>query len=103
LTPMQEGYLAIAMIVLIVFASRLAGYLLGSRVSEDGVIRRLFDVLPGCAIAAVVAPVIFRATPVEMGALAAASLLLWFTSSTGLALGTGLAVLIAGAHLFGVG
>lgn len=103
MSPSQEGYVAIAMIVLIVFSSRLAGYLLGSRVSEDGVVRRLFDVLPGCAIAAVVAPVIFRATPVEMVALATASLLLWFTSSTGLALGAGLALLIAGAHLVGVG
>lgn len=103
MTPLQEGYLAIAMIVTIVFASRLGGYLLGARISEDGLLRRLFDVLPGCAIAAVVAPVIVRATPVEMAALAAASLLLWFTSSTGLALGSGLAVLIAGAHLFGIG
>jgi len=103
MTPLQEGYLAIVMIVLIVFTSRLGGYLLGARVSEDGIVRRLFDVLPGCAIAAVVAPVIFRATPVEIGALAIASLLLWFTSSTGLALGAGLALLIAGAHVFGIG
>lgn len=103
MSALQEGYLAIVMIVSIVFASRLSGYLLGARISEDGIVRRLFDVLPGCAIAAVVAPVIFRATPVEMVALAAASLLLWFTSSTGLALGAGLALLIAGGHLFGIG
>jgi uncharacterized membrane protein len=99
----QEGYLAIVMIVVIVFASRMGGYLLGARIAEGGVLRRLFDVLPGCAIASVVAPVIFRASPVEIVSLAAASLLLWFTSSMGLALGSGLALLIAGAHVFGIG
>lgn len=103
MSPSAEGYLAIVIIVAIVFASRLGGYLLGARISEDGALRRLFDVLPGCAIASVIAPVIFRANPVEIGALAAASLLLWFTSSMGLALGSGLGLLIAGAHVFGIG
>ena len=100
MSEQASGYLAIAMIVAIVFASRMGGYLLGSRISEDGVLRRLFDVLPGCAIAAVVAPVIFRASPVEIGSLAIASAILWFTRNTGLALGAGLALLISGAHLF---
>ncbi len=94
-----SAYLAIVMIAAIVFSSRLAGYLLGSRVAEDGALRRLFDVLPGCAIAAVVAPVIFQAGPVELVALVAASALLWFSGSTGLALAAGIALLIAGAHL----
>lgn len=99
MTEQLSGYLAILMVALIVFSSRLGGYLLGSRIAEDGVLRRLFDVLPGCAIAAVVAPVIFRANPVEIVALAVSSALLWFTSSMGLALGVGLGLLIAGAHL----
>ncbi|WP_416896569.1 MAG: AzlD family protein [Minwuia sp.] len=103
MSELSEGYAAIAMITAIVFASRLGGYLLGSTVREGTRLRRLFDVLPGCAIAAVVAPMIVRAQPVEMVALAVASLLLWFTASIGLALASGLALLVAGAHIFGLG
>ncbi|WP_417516464.1 AzlD domain-containing protein [Minwuia sp.] len=99
MTETESGYLAIVMIVAIVFSSRLAGYLLGSRISADGPVRKLFDVLPGCAIAAVIAPVIVRAGPVEIGALLVASCLLWLTSNIGLALASGLLLLIAGSHL----
>lgn len=96
-----SAYLAFVMIAAIVFASRMTGYLLGARIAEDSAARRLFDVLPGCAIAAVVAPVIFHAGPVEIAGLVLGSLCLWFTGSNGLALGLGLFVLISGAHLLG--
>ncbi|WP_164516380.1 AzlD family protein [Minwuia thermotolerans] len=94
-----EAWLAIGLVALVVFASRASGYFLGSKVREDGRLRRLFDVLPGCAIAAVIAPVIVRAGAVEIVALAAAASLLWFTHNLGLALASGLVVLIAGANL----
>ncbi|ANK81784.1 MAG: hypothetical protein TEF_14010 [Rhizobiales bacterium NRL2] len=94
-----EAWLAIVMVALVVFTSRASGYFLGSSIKEGGRLRRLFDVLPGCAIAAVIAPVIVRAGPVEIVALAAAAALLWFTHNLGLALASGLVVLIAGANL----
>lgn len=94
-----ESWIAIVLVALVVFTSRLSGYFLGSWVKEGGRLRRLFDVLPGCAIAAVIAPVVFRAGPTELVALAAAAALLWFTHNIGIALGAGLALLVAGANM----
>lgn len=97
--PQGEAWLAIGLVAAVVFASRASGYFLGSWINEHGRLRRLFDVLPGCAIAAVAAPVVFQAGPVDLVALAAAAALLWFTSNIGLALASGLALLILGANI----
>ncbi len=99
MTDPWSPWIAIALLTLVVFASRSLGYLLGSRVPEQGRLRRLLNVLPGCAIAAVVAPQIAAAGPFQMAALAISGLALWFTGEVAVGLVLGLGLLIAGAHL----
>lgn len=93
------GYLAVLMMAVIVFGTRLAGYLLGSRVPEQGRLRRLLEALPGCAIAAVCAPALLTAGPVQFAGLAVAWGALWLSGNATLALLSGLGVLLAGGHL----
>lgn len=99
MTDPWSPWIAIALLTLVVFASRGLGYLLGSRVPEQGRLRRLLNVLPGCAIAAVVAPQIAAAGPFQWLALALSGLALWFTGEVAVGLVLGLGLLIAGAHL----
>jgi len=93
------GYLAVAMMAGIVFATRLAGYLLGTRVPEGGRLRRLLEALPGCAIAAVCAPALLTAGPVQIAGIVVAWAMLWRNGNSTLALLAGLGVLLAGGHL----
>lgn len=99
MTDPWSPWIAIAMLTVVVFASRYMGYALGSRVPEQGRLRRLLSVLPGCAIAAVVAPQIAMMGPFQMAALALSGLALWFTGQVAVGLLLGLGMLIAGAHL----
>jgi len=99
MTDPWSPWIAIAMLTVVVFASRFLGYALGSHVPERGRLRRLLNVLPGCAIAAVVAPQIAATGPFQMLALALSGLALWFTGQITVGLVLGLGMLIAGAHL----
>ncbi|MDF1733635.1 MAG: AzlD domain-containing protein [Minwuia sp.] len=99
MTDPWSSWIAIAMLTLVVFASRCLGYALGARVPEQGRLRRLLSVLPGCAIAAVVAPQIAMMGPFQMAALALSGIALWFTGQVAVGLVLGLVMLIAGAHL----
>lgn len=96
-----SGYLAILMMATIVFATRLTGYLLGARVPEEGRLRRLLEALPGCAIAAVCAPALLTAGPVQFAGLGVAWGTLWLSGNSTVALLSGLGVLLAGGHLLG--
>lgn len=94
-----SAWIAVALLTVVVFASRYLGYAIGSHVPVEGRLRRLLNVLPGCAIAAVVAPHIADAGPLQMVALAASGIGLWVTGQVAVGLLLGLGLLIGGAHL----
>ncbi|MDF1721418.1 MAG: AzlD domain-containing protein [Minwuia sp.] len=94
-----SAWIAIGMLTVVVFASRYLGYAIGNHVPARGRLRRLLNVLPGCAIAAVVAPQIAHAGPFQIAVLAVAGIALWLTGQVAVGLLLGLGLLVGGAHL----
>lgn len=91
--------LAILMMGAITYATRITGVVLATHLAGSPKIRRVLDSLPGCAIAAILAPAAVRGSFVELVALAATVAVQWLTGRTFLALALGLAILIGGAHI----
>ena len=81
-----------------VFAVRASGFLLAARVDGERA-RRVLDSLPGAAIAAVVAPAVFRGSPAEIGVAAITVATFMATGRMTLSVVIGVSLLIAAAHL----
>lgn len=90
---------ALVMVGLTVYATRILGLLLAPLLNRLPRTRRVIQVLPGCALAAVIAPPTVAAAPVQIAAVAITFGLYWFTRRAFVALGIGCALLVAGAHL----
>jgi uncharacterized membrane protein len=92
--------IGILVVALAVYAMRLAGYLLGSRLRRDSIVSRVLDALPGAALAGVLAlSVLERAAAWDLLALAATAGMFLWTGRTLPALSLGLAIAVANAHL----
>lgn len=86
--------LALAIMAAVTFACRLAGYVIGARISNAPRLSRLLDILPACAIAAVVGPAI-AANPFQSLSLVVAGAVFLLSSRFLLALAVGTAALLA--------
>lgn len=94
-----RALIAIVMMGLITYATRSAGVLLAPYLARSLRIRKVLDILPGCAIAAILAPAAVRGGPGELAALAVTVATQVKTGRTLLSLTLGLVTLIVGAHL----
>lgn len=94
-----SAYALILMVAVTVFAVRGLG-VVGGRFLRlaDGPMRRVIDCLPGCALAAIVAPAAMRGNPTDIAAVILTFALYLWTGRTILSLLAGLALCIAGAH-----
>jgi len=90
----NEVLIAIAMIAVIVYLSRVGGYLLGLQVRHIGGLRPVLEALPGCAFMAILVPAVRQGDPIEIIALLCVIGLMWKTNSVVLATMTGMAVLV---------
>ena len=93
----QDAALAIGAMAAVVYATRALGVLVAGRIGNNPRFRRLIETLPGCAMAALLAPAALHATTVELAALALASAIYWQSGRVLLASLTGIAVLVAGS------
>ncbi len=100
---MPEGGAAlagIAVMALATYLTRIAGYFLGSRIAADSLAARVLDVLPGAALAGVLALALAAVDLADRFAvLAAVGVYLW-RRHTLLAIATGLLLAVGRAHLF---
>lgn len=93
------AYLTIALVGLIVFSMRIGGMILGAALSSGGEkTQRIVNCLPGCALAAIVAPAAMRGTPTDIAAVILTFGLYLWTGRTILSLIAGIALCLAGAH-----
>src|SRR4051812_38533171 len=65
----QRFVIAIATMALIAYACRVAGLLVGTCLGDSDRLRHILDLLPACAIAAVLGPSLGSMTLVQGGAL----------------------------------
>lgn len=93
------AYLTIGLIALVVFTMRYAGILLGTVLAGSSPkVQRVINALPGCAMAAVVAPAALRGSPTDIAAVAITFGLYLWTGRTILCLLVGVSLCILGAH-----
>ena len=91
-------YAAIAITAVRVYATRLAGYVGGRIIRLDGRARRIVNALPGCALAAIVAPAVMRGTMLDVAiVLGTLALYLW-SGRMILSLMLGVALCVVSGH-----
>ena len=93
--------LAIGLMCVVTYATRVGGYLLASRLTDSPKLRRTLEVLPGCAIAGVLAPAAVRGDVIELAALAVTGIVFYRTGQVMLGLGFGIGILLVGGHVIG--
>jgi len=98
----KEVLVAIAMIAVIVYLSRVGGYLLGLQFRHIGGLRQVLEALPGCAFMAILVPAVRQGNSIEIIALLCVIGLMWKTNSVVLATTTGMAVLVFGESALGM-
>jgi len=81
-----------------VFAVRASGFVLAARLDGERA-RRVLDNLPGAAIAAVVAPAVFRGNPTELVIAGITAAVFMLTGRMTLSVVIGVTLLIVSAHL----
>jgi uncharacterized membrane protein len=91
--------IAIATMALIAYGCRVAGLLVGTYLGQSPKLRRMLDLLPACAIAAVLGPSLGTMTVVQGGALLVSIAVFLMSSRFLLALTLGAVVLLAGRWL----
>lgn len=91
-------WLGIAVLALFTYLTRISGYLLGSRIQEGSRVHQVIQTLPGCAIAAVLAPSLIHGSPLEITAILSGVLYFHFTNQLLGGLAVGLVISILGTH-----
>ena len=92
----QRFLVAVAIMALIAYGCRVAGLLVGTYLGESPKLRHILDLLPACAIAAVLGPSLGTMTLRQGAALLVASAVFLMSSRFLLALTLGTMVLLAG-------
>ncbi len=87
---------AIGMIALIVYLTRMSGYFVGLQLRHIRGIRPVLEALPGCAFMAILAPAVRRGSLTEIAATACVILVMWRSNNVVLATGSGVAILLLG-------
>lgn len=97
----QATFLAIVIMTIATYFTRIAGYFLGSRMVPGSLTSRVLEVLPGAALAGVLALSLVQLPLVDVLAVGVAVLAYLWSGHTLLGIATGLVIAVANAHLFG--
>ncbi len=99
---MLEQYpvlLAIGMMAIIVYATRLGGYLVGLQFRHIGWLRPILEALPGCAFMAILVPAVRQGNIAEITAMICVVGLMWKTDNVVIATVVGMIVLMLGESI----
>ncbi len=102
---MLEQYpvlVAIGMMAVLVYATRLGGYMVGLQIRHIGWLRPILEALPGCAFMAILVPAVLQGSPIEIAAMACVVGLMWKTDNVVIATVVGVAVLLLAESVVGV-
>ncbi|MEE9447700.1 MAG: AzlD domain-containing protein [Arenicellales bacterium] len=94
LISQTDTLIVIGMMCLVVYLSRVGGYLLGLRIRHIKTLKPILEALPGCAFMAILAPAVRQGNPIEILAISCVIGLMWKTNSVVLATVVGMSVLL---------
>ena len=97
----DETLIAIALMALVVYLSRVGGYIVGLQFRHIGSLKPVLDALPGCALMAILAPAAWQGSMLEIAALLSVIVLMWSTDSVIVASIAGLGILLGGDFVLG--
>jgi len=92
----QTTLIAIAMMALIVYLTRMTGYFIGLQLRHIRGVQPVLEALPGCAFMAILAPAVRQGSLSEIVAMACVILIMWRSNNVVVATGVGMAVLLFG-------
>lgn len=95
----NAAMLAIAIMALATYLTRIAGYFLGTSISKESLTGRVLDTLPGAAMASVLALSLSHASFLELLSVVVAVVVYRISGRTLPAIGAGLALTVGYAHL----
>jgi uncharacterized membrane protein len=88
--------IAIAVMAVTVYLTRLGGYFAGLQLRHITGIKPILEVLPGCAFMAILVPAVRQGNISEIMALSCLVVLMWRTNNVALSTIVGMGVLFAG-------
>ena len=86
--------ITIAVMAIIVYLTRIGGYLVGLTIRNIPGIKPILETLPGCALMAILAPAVRQGNAAEILAMVFVVVLMWVTDNVALATGMGVAILL---------
>ncbi|MFT5505210.1 MAG: putative membrane protein [Gammaproteobacteria bacterium] len=101
-TP-DETMTVIGLMVLIVYSTRLGGYLIGLQLRHIQGIKPVLEALPGCAFMAILVPAVRQGSLIEVISLVVVVILMWKTDNVVIATFSGMLILLFGDSMIPVG
>jgi uncharacterized membrane protein len=92
----QTTLIAIALMALIVYLTRMTGYFIGLQLRHIRGVQPVLEALPGCAFMAILAPAVRQGSLSEIIAMACVIVIMWRSNNVVVATGVGMAVLLFG-------
>ncbi len=92
----QTTLIAIAMMALIVYLTRMTGYFIGLQLRHIRGVQPVLEALPGCAFMAILAPAVRQGSLSEIVAMACVIVIMWRSNNVVVATGVGMALLLFG-------
>ncbi len=88
------------LIAVVVYLTRISGYFLGQRLRHIGRLRPVLEVLPGCAMMALIVPAVVHGSLVEFTALVFVITVMWRQDNIVFATFGGIVILFIGEPAF---
>ncbi|CAD7837111.1 MAG: hypothetical protein [Olavius algarvensis Gamma 3 endosymbiont] len=88
--------IAIAMMALIVYLTRVTGYFIGLQLRRIRGVQPVLEALPGCAFMAILVPAVRQGSLSEIVAMICVIAIMWRSNNVVIATGAGMAVLLFG-------
>ncbi|MBU1229410.1 MAG: AzlD domain-containing protein [Proteobacteria bacterium] len=95
MSPLATSLLTICGMALVTYLTRAAGLAVMSRLSVTGRLERFMKAIPAAILASIIAPTALAAGPAEAAATLATAAVAWKTGNLPLAMGAGVAVVLA--------
>ena len=97
--PDQTSILiAIAIMALVVYSTRMGGYFIGLQLRHISGIKPVLDVLPGCAFMAILVPAVRHGSVAEILSMACLLGVMWLTNNVVISTLLAMVVLFWGSH-----
>jgi uncharacterized membrane protein len=98
MTSHYDAVVGILVVAGIVYLTRVSGYLVGQRLRHIGGLQSVLETLPGCAMMAILVPVVRQGTLVDFTSLVVVLALMWKTDNVVIATVAGMLILVLGSQ-----